>query len=399
MEPTLPLGPFEFCAEPRAIFGSGAVARLGELVLEVARSCAIPRSAARVLLVSDPGVVAAGHAQRGLDALAGAGLGSCLFQDVAANPTTRHVAAAVEFARAHDVNMIVGFGGGSAMDCAKGANFILTNGGRMQDYWGVGKATRPLLPFVAVPTTAGTGSEAQSFALVADADTHQKMACGDRKAMARVAVLDPELTRTQPESVAVATGLDAIAHAVESYVCTRANAASRLFAGAAWRLLTGAFLSAVGGGDARGSGGTDQPNADARARMLLGAHFAGRAIEHSMLGAAHAAANPLTAQFGVTHGIAVALMLPHVVRFNACGPAATLYAELDAGGAVALAGWLERHLDAAGVPRRLGEHGVKADAVTDLARAATRQWTAAFNPVPIDEPGFQSLYRAAFAAA
>lgn len=389
---SLPLGPFEFFGEPRAVFGAGASAGLGELVAEVARGAGLGREQARVLVVSDAGVVAAGHAERGMESIARAGMRCALFREVAANPTTRHVAAAVEFARSHGANVLVGFGGGSAMDCAKGANFILTNGGRMQDYWGVGKATRPMLPFVAVPTTAGTGSEAQSFALIADDETHQKMACGDRKALARLAVLDPDLTRTQPRAVAMATGLDAMAHAIESYVCARANAASCMFAGAAWRLLRESFGAVLNGPGDSGDAAAD----GARASMLLGAHFAGRAIEHSMLGAAHAAANPLTARFGLTHGIAVAVMLPHVVRYNAGGPAASRYAELEPGGAEALAALLEGYLEAAGVPRRLGDHGIDPAAAPLLARDASRQWTAGFNPVPIDEHGFARLYRDAF---
>ena len=101
-------------------------------------------------------------------------------------------------AREYQPEVIIGLGGGSSMDCAKGVNFLLTNGGRMQDYWGVGKATEPMLPMIAVPTTAGTGSEAQSFALISDAETHAKMACGDKKAAFRIAILDPELTVTSP---------------------------------------------------------------------------------------------------------------------------------------------------------------------------------------------------------
>src|SRR5437588_6849634 len=116
------------------------------------------------------------------------------------------------------------------MDCAKGINFLLTNGGRMVDYKGFGKAAKPMLPAIAVPTTAGTGSEAQSYALIADETTHMKMACGDRKAAFRVAVLDPEVTVSQPAKVTAITGIDALAHALESYVCTRRNPVSQLFA-------------------------------------------------------------------------------------------------------------------------------------------------------------------------
>src|SRR5205085_7759555 len=111
-------------------------------------------------------------------------------------------------AREFKPDVIVGLGGGSAMDCAKGINFLLTNGGRMPDYWGVNKATKPMLPMIAVPTTAGTGSDAQSFALISDPETHQKMACGDEKALPRLAILDPDLTATQPPKLAAPTGHD-----------------------------------------------------------------------------------------------------------------------------------------------------------------------------------------------
>ena len=148
--------------------------------------------ARRVLVVSDPGIVAAGHTERGLAALRRAGIETHLFDGVAENPTTENVEAGLALARRYDPELLVGLGGGSSMDCAKGINFLVTNGGRMQDYWGVGKATRPMLPMIAVPTTAGTGSETQSFALISDAKTHVKMACGDKKASFRVALLDPD---------------------------------------------------------------------------------------------------------------------------------------------------------------------------------------------------------------
>ena len=140
-----------------------------------------------------------------------------------------------EAARACQPDLLVGLGGGSSMDCAKGINFLYTNGGRMQDYWGVGKAQRPMLPMIAVPTTAGTGSETQSFALISDAVTKTKMACGDQKAACRVALLDPMLTLTQPARVTALTGIDAMAHALETYVTKRRNAASLVFSREAWR--------------------------------------------------------------------------------------------------------------------------------------------------------------------
>ena len=142
---------------------------------------------------------------------------------------------------------MVGLGGGSSLDCAKGVNFLFTNGGRMEDYRGVGRAKLPFLPMIAVPTTAGTGSEAQSFALIADAKTHMKMACGDKKAACRIAVLDPDLTVSMPPSVTAATGIDALSHALETFVAKPRNAISNLFSRNAWRLLSQGFRTRAAG--------------------------------------------------------------------------------------------------------------------------------------------------------
>src|SRR5262249_23806005 len=152
----------------------------------------------RVLLVTDPGLEQAGHPQRAIESLRNESLQVTIFDGVEENPTTRHVDHALHVAKDNKIDFIVAVGGGRSMDCAKGVNFLLTNGGRMADYIGFGKATKPMLPSIAVPTTAGTGSEAQSYALIADEKTHMKMACGDRKVAFRVAILDPEVTVTQP---------------------------------------------------------------------------------------------------------------------------------------------------------------------------------------------------------
>ena len=215
------------------------------------------------------------------------------------NPTTRCVENCVQAARAAGADILIGLGGGSSMDTAKGCNFLLTNGGQMRDYWGVGKATKSMLPLIAIPTTAGTGSECQSAALIADEVTHQKMACLDPKAAARIAILDPELTLSQPRRVAACTGIDALSHAVETAVTTKRSPLSRAYSLEAFRLCGGHLSRAL----------NEPGDLEARSGMLLGAAFAGTAIENSMLGAAHAAANPLTARFGVTHGVAVGLML------------------------------------------------------------------------------------------
>jgi alcohol dehydrogenase len=383
-----------FDLEPRTrlVFAPGAVERLGELARELGGGTA--------LVVTDPGIVAAGHIEAARRCLTAAGVASVVFEEVRENPTTLDVDRCLAVAQRGGVSLIIGFGGGSSLDTAKGCNFLLTNGGRMQDYWGVGKATKPMLPLIAVPTTAGTGSECQSYALIADEDTHQKMACGDPKAAPQVALLDPVLTLSQPRQVTACTGMDAVSHALESAVSRRRNELSLLFSREAFR-LTFPNLKHV----------LEEPeNLRARAAMQLGAAYAGMAIENSMLGAAHSAANPLTAHYGVVHGLAVGTMLPHVIRFNAHEPpAAETYRELaisiglvkpDAGcvaAAEALAEGVAELVEitraACGVPPAV----VPDEMLSRLAGEANGQWTARFNPREIDAGDFDVLYRAALA--
>ncbi len=366
--------PFDLQPRTRTVFGAGSLDRLGDLAREYG---------ARALLVSDPGVVSAGYPNRAVTLLMKAGVEVFLFDRVQENPTTENVDAGVAFAQRRQVDLIIGLGGGSAMDCAKGINFVLTNGGAIADYHGVGKAEKPMLPLIAVPTTSGTGSEAQSFALISDARTHAKMACGDPKAAAKVALLDPELTVTQPQTVTANTGIDAMTHALETWVTSKRNSASEMFSREAWRLLSRNFRRAL-----------DEPeDVDARAGMQLGAHFAGAAIEASMLGAAHACANPLTQRFNVVHGSAVGMMLPAVIRFNAV-TVGGLYEEL--GGAEELASMLEGFLSHAGLPTHLSAHGVPEDTLTELAEEASKQWTAQFNPRAAGPAEMLEIYRCVY---
>jgi alcohol dehydrogenase class IV len=359
----------------KVLFGAGAIDHLPDVIRA--------EGGTRVLLVTDPGIREAGHVERAVRALYKAGLTVKVFDEVGENPTTIHVGKGVIAARPFNPDLIVGLGGGSAMDCGKGINFLLTNGGKVQDYWGTGKATKPLLPFVAAPTTAGTGSDAQSYALITDPDTHQKMACGDKKALPRVAVLDPDLTATQPPKVAAATGIDAVAHAVESAGTNKRNETSRRLSAEAWRLLESGFERAM----------RDPADQQARERMLLGAHLAGAAIENSMLGAAHALANPLTGLCDVVHGVAVGMMLPHVVRFNSRGghaPYSDLIKDPEQ-----LAARIESLLDAGDLPRTLRAAEVPEERLPELAKMAAEQWTAKFNPRPVGEAELLEVYRMA----
>ena len=375
----------------RLVFGNGSVAQTGELAREL--------GATRALLVTDAGIVAAGHAGRVRENLEAAGIGVSVFDRSKENPTTACVEECVAVAKVDAIDFIIGLGGGSSMDTAKGCNFILTNGGAMKDYWGIGKASQPMLPSIMIPTTAGTGSECQSFALIADNATHQKMACGDPKAMAKVAILDPELTLSQPPRVTACTGIDAIAHAVETAVTRKRNETSQKYSRAAFQMMLESFSRVLESPD----------DLHARGQMLLGAAYAGTAIEHSMLGAAHSAANPLTAHYNVVHGQAVGMMLPHVVRFNAADEIiADGYAALVKDTAVAssngtlsaeaLAQAMEALLDSAQLPRDLTAFGVNANQLDVLSKEAAQQWTASFNPRDITSADFKGLYQKAFAS-
>ncbi len=380
--------PFDFQLPTRIVFGPGKLSELGEV--------AVSLGAKRALVVSDPGIVAAGHTPRGIASLEEAGIAVALFDGVAENPTTAHVDAGLAIAREFQPDLIVGIGGGSSMDCAKGINFLYSCGGRMSDYWGQGKATGPLMSMIAVPTTSGTGSETQSYALIADAETHVKMACGDKRAAFRAAILDPELTLTQPTRVTALTGIDAISHALETYVSKRRNPISLVFSREAWRHLAANFGRVL----------AEPENLEARAEMQLGAALAGLAIENSMLGAAHALANPLTATYGIVHGEAIALVLPHVIRHNG-RTVSPWYGELVDGNddiaglsangspAETLAEFVAELTQQAGLARTLRDYGVPLKELPRLAAAATEQWTGTFNPVPMTSSDFQTLYEAA----
>jgi alcohol dehydrogenase len=380
---------FDFQLPTRIIFGEGCVDQLGALIAEL--------GVKRALVVSDSGVIEAGHTQHGIDSLQKAGIETSCFSGVHENPSTKDVAAGVDFAQSFQPDALVGLGGGSSMDCAKGINFLYSNGGQMKDYWGVGKATKPMLPMIAVPTTAGTGSEAQSFALISDAKTHVKMACGDKKAACRMALLDPRLTLTQPARVTALTGIDALAHALETFVTTKRSPVSMAFSREAFRLLAENFGRVL----------QEPDNLEARSGMQLGACFAGLAIENSMLGAAHALANPLTAAHGVIHGQAVGLMLPHVIRFNGeqfenwyqdllVSTAGHSALPAPSSGVSGLADFVHSLVGLAGLVQRLADLGIHQTELPELAADAAKQWTGTFNPRPVGQAELLHIYQQAF---
>ena len=383
-------GAFSFSMRTRIEFGEGRIADLGRL------ACEIAPSAKRVAVVTDFGVVAAGHVQRAADALRAQGLEVSVHDGAAENPTTDDLESMLPAVEAAAPDLFVAVGGGSCIDTAKGLAFLLAGGGPFEQYEGYGNARGVLLPLIAVPTTAGTGSEVQSFALIGVAATHRKMPCGDPQAAPRIALLDPQLTLTMPTAVTVHTGLDTLVHAAEASVSKASSALSREWARAAFVGVVEALPVVLGEPD----------HVTARGCMLLAAAQAGVSIENGMLGAAHSMANPLTAHFGMTHGLAVGLALPHVMRLNVQSRgAAETYAELAAAvgadaSAVAAVELVSQRVEQAfgvlGLSVSLDGHGIGEDDLPRLAADAAGQWTANFNPVPVDESMFRSLYAAAW---
>jgi alcohol dehydrogenase len=384
---------FDFHSRTRVIFGQGVFERLAEVTREL--------NFKRTLLVADQGMVTYGYVDAALKLLASAGIEVSTFHDFGENPDTRMIVAGCAVAESSSIDSIIALGGGSSLDCAKGINFVLTGGGEMRDYWGhdklSAKTNKPMLPMIGIPTTAGTGSDAQTYALISDADTHVKMACGDRQAAFRVVLLDPQLTVTMPRSLTAISGYDAISHAIESFVTKKRNPISDLFAREAWRLLAANYETVL----------ADPQNVEARGAMLLGAFYAGTAIENSMLGATHACANPLTKNFGTTHGVAIGLMLPHIVRWNQ-EVAGARYKELAANAGLASAAAhkgnavesLARHLEqlraAGGLPTNLSSIGVYKNDLPRLAEEAAKQWTGSFNPRDWSQEGAMEVYENAY---
>ena len=373
--------------QQQVVFGAGVSVRVGEFAKQLG---------SHALVITDAGVLSAGHPQKIIASLQSAGLKTYLFDGTIENPTDSSIRTCAREVAHLGIDLIVGVGGGSSLDTAKGTNFILTNGGSMQDYWGVGKAERPLLPMIAIPTTAGTGSECQSYALISHDQTHRKMACGDSTVLPKVTLLDPQLTLSQPFSVCAATGMDALAHTLESVVCKKRNARSDSHARKGFCLLM-QNLNTVW---------NEPENLDARGKVLLGAAHAGAAIERSMLGAAHAMANPLTSHRGVVHGQAVGLTLPAVLSYNQKDPkVGMVYAQLaresgltDSGASDSLAFdiLLKKVLylrKISNLPTRLSSVGFEPSSIKELSKDAADQWTAGFNPRPVGEPELSRIYQ------
>lgn len=377
---------FSFNYGPRLRSAPGAASAIADLV-----------SAERVLFVTDAGVRGLGLCDGALAAIAAAGRQVEIFDAVEADPSAATVLASVAAGRAADVGAVVGFGGGSPMDVAKVAAYLLGSGDELDSIYGVEQATGHGLPLVLVPTTAGTGSEATPISVITVGATEKK-GVNSAALYADWAVLDPTLTYGLPAHVTAATGVDAMVHAIEAFTSVRLkNPISDALAKDALRLLAANIRIAVNDGGDTG----------ARGAMLLGAYLAGVAFANAPVGGVHALAYPLGGHFHVPHGLSNALMLPHVLGHN-MGAALDLYAELAPIVDPRLAG-LGRQGQAQGLvealasiaadcrlPNRLREVGVEASHLDLLAAEAMKQQRLIINnPCPIEQQQARALYAAA----
>ena len=288
---------FAFQLPTRVEFGPGAARRIGEEAAQL--GC-------RPLLVTDPGVLSAGVVDPLLSRLRDAGLETFTFSDVEANPRAATVDATAAAGRDHGADMVIAVGGGSALDTAKGAAAVITHGGAILDYEGVDRLPGPTIPVVAVPTTAGTGSEVTAWSIVTDPARHYKMAVGGAYLSPRLALVDPELTFSLPPTPTAMTGADALTHAIEAFTARCSNPISDALALYAVELIALHLEAAT----------ADGGNLEARSAMLLSSLIAGVAFANADTAAVHAMAEALGGVFDVPHGVANAVCLPHVMRFN-----------------------------------------------------------------------------------
>ncbi len=376
---------------PEVVYlGVGAIARLGP---EARRF-----GAGRALIVTDRGVAGAGIAEQARSILAAADVEAAVYDRTGAEPDFENVDDCLAVARSADAGLLVGLGGGSSMDVAKGVAAMMTNPGRLIDYYGTDKLPRPALPVIAIPTTSGTGSEATPNAIFTDHVEQLKKGIVSPYILPRVAIVDPALTLTTPMRVTAATGMDALTHAVESFTSRKASLQSDLYSLEAIRRISPSLRTAVYDGSQLG----------ARTEMSVGSFFAGVAIANAGTGAVHAMAYPLGGQFGVPHGVSNALLMPYVLEQNLLGNRQKFAVVAEALGEP-VEGLSPREAAQAGVdairqlsldvgiPQKMREVGVPKEAIPGMAAAAI-QITRLMdnNPRRLSQAEVQAIYESAW---
>lgn len=384
--------PFVFNTTPSIVFEAGSSRRFGEIVGK--------RLGPKVLVVTDPGLRKLGLADPAIASLELAGIAVTVFDEVEADPSRATLMRAVEAGREAGVTGVAGFGGGSSLDVAKLAALLLGSGEDLDEAWGVAQAKGPRLPLALVPTTAGTGSEVTPVSIITVGE-EEKRGVSSPVILPDVAVLDAELTLGLPASITAATGVDAMVHAIEAYASKNANnnPLSKMLAKQALRLLGANIETAVFNGK----------DVEARGAMLLGSMLAGQAFANSPVAAVHALAYPIGGTFHVPHGLSNALVLPHVLRFNA-PDAAHLYAEIAAdafprlaaeegaqGRCAAFIEELAALSKKLGMQTKLREVGIGEEHLAKMASDAMKQQRLLVNnPRAVGEADALTIYKAAW---
>lgn len=369
---------FSFYSPVKLVFGRPVADALPEAITEV--------GAQRVLLVSDAGLAEVGLVKQIAGLLHGAGRAVTVFAEVQSNPTVRDVEAGL--ADAARAEALVAVGGGSVIDVAKGIGLLATNGGSYADYqWHGRPVTQPILPLIAVPTTAGTGSEATKVTVIADAETHFKKGVLSPHLFPRISVVDPALTLSLPPKLTAATGADVLVHALEAFVGRRANAVSDALALTALERAWRALPQATHHGD----------DLEARAEMALASTLAGMAFDQSGLGIIHSLAGPLAGQYDLHHGLSNALLLPYGLAFNLPilgNKRVPLLKAMDIPTTTPDKAVIERvkaWVRDLGLPLTFGEAGITASNIAALAEEASRMVLLLNNPRPASAEDCQRI--------
>lgn len=289
---------FSFTIPQNIKFGAGTLDLLPDLAKELGKS--------KGYIISGPHLNKIGMVAKCRKALKNAGMESECFTETEGNPSTDTVVKATEGFKKSKADFIVAFGGGSPLDVAKAVAVLATYGGNIVDYEGAGKVMGPVVPMIAIPTTAGTGSEVTAFSVITDHSRNYKLTVVSNYLLPAYVILDPDLIATVPANTAAACGIDAMVHALEAYISKVASPFSDIFAREALRLIGGSIRDYV----------ADRSNPAACESMMVGSLFAGIAFSHARLGNVHAMSHPVSAYFDVPHGVANAILLPTVVDFN-----------------------------------------------------------------------------------
>jgi len=386
------MNPFVFSTTSQIVFKPGAAAAIGEIVKA--------RLGTRVMFVTDPGLRKLGLCDPALASLASSGVEVTLFDGVEADPSLATVQNAAQTAKAANVTGVIGFGGGSSLDVAKVVALLCGSAEDLDAAWGVGNAKGPRLPLALVPTTAGTGSEVTPVSIIT-VGGDEKRGVSSPIILPDIAILDPDLTLDLPAHITAATGIDAMVHAIEAYASKSANnnPLSQMLARQALQLLGANIEKAVFDGKDR----------TARGAMLLGSMLAGQAFANSPVAAVHALAYPIGGTFHIPHGLSNALLLPHVLRFNAT-EAASVYAEIatdafpdlatEDGTQGRCAAFIERLAALSsklGLQSRLRDVGIGEADLAGMARDAMKQTRLLVNnPRDVSEADALAIYKAAW---